>query len=87
MKGKKTGGRVKGTPNKLTSSFKEAVQTVYQEIGGNENFARWARRNETEYYKIAARLIPTEIAGSPIMRPLIIDMVTDADIKRRRDGE
>jgi hypothetical protein len=85
MKGKKTGGRVKGTPNKLTTSFKEAVQTVYHEIGGNENFARWARRNETEYYKIAARLIPTEITGSPVMKPLVIDVVTHADLRAKAD--
>lgn len=63
MKGRKTGGRVKGTPNKLTTAFKTAVLTVYQGIGGDDAFTAWAQENQTEFYKIAARLIPTEVSG------------------------
>jgi hypothetical protein len=58
----RTGGRQKGTPNKITTAFKEAVRIVYEDIGGHKAFAEWARENPTEFYKIAARLIPTEIA-------------------------
>jgi hypothetical protein len=61
-KGQKTGGRQAGTPNRITTAFKDAVKTVYQDIGGNAAFAAWARENPTEFYKVAARLIPTEIA-------------------------
>ncbi len=57
----KTAGRQKGTPNKLTRAFRDAVQTVYGAIGGDAAFARWAKKNPTEYYKIAARLIPSEV--------------------------
>lgn len=59
-KGAKTGGRQKGTPNKINRAFKEAVQLAYGNIGGDAAFARWAKANPTEFYKIAARLIPTE---------------------------
>ena len=59
--GKKTGGRGKGTPNKITRAFREAVQIAYDEIGGDEAFAAWARENPTDFYKIAARLIPHQI--------------------------
>jgi hypothetical protein len=61
--GLKTGGRQAGTPNKVTTAFKDAVRIVYEDIGGNVAFAAWARENPSEFYKIAARLIPTEIAG------------------------
>ena len=61
--GKKTGGRKKGSLNRITKSFKDAVRTVYEDIGGHEAFAAWARENPTEFYRIAARLIPTEIAA------------------------
>jgi hypothetical protein len=61
--GRKTGGRRKGIPNKITRSFKEAVQTAYQAIGGDEAFATWARENQSDFYKIAARLIPAETAN------------------------
>lgn len=60
-KGTKSGGRKKGTPNRLTAAFKDAVRTVYHEIGGDAAFAGWARENQGDFYKIAARLIPTEL--------------------------
>jgi len=56
----KTGGRQVGTPNKVTTIFKDAVRTVYEDIGGHAAFAAWAKKNQTDFYKIAARLIPTE---------------------------
>lgn len=61
-RGFKTGGRQPGTPNKLTAAFKDAVRIVYEDIGGHAAFAAWARENPTEFYRLAARLIPTEIA-------------------------
>ena len=60
MKGVKTGGRQIGTPNKVTTAFKDAIRFVYENIGGHAAFANWAKENPTDFYKIAARLIPTE---------------------------
>ena len=60
-KGEKTGGRTKGTPNRITAAFKDAVRTVYEDIGGHKSFAAWAKDNPGEFYRIAARLIPTEV--------------------------
>ena len=62
--GHKTGGRQRGTPNKITRAFRDAVQVAFDAIGGDEAFAAWARENPTEFYRIAARLIPTELTGS-----------------------
>lgn len=74
MKGKKTGGRSAGTPNKLTTAFKSAVLVAYDGIGGDAAFTRWAAKNQTEFYKIAARLIPTEIVGNPD-QPMVTKVV------------
>lgn len=60
----KLGGRKKGTPNKLTGTFREAVCLAYENIGGHEAFSKWATENQTDFYKIAARLIPTEVKSS-----------------------
>lgn len=60
--GHKTGGRQAGTPNKITAAFKDAVRLTYDRIGGHEAFAEWATENRGEFYKIAARLIPSEMA-------------------------
>lgn len=62
-KGKKTGGRKAGTPNKLSLSVKESVLSTYKSLGGDKAMAIWARENQTEFYKIYAKLLPTEVSG------------------------
>jgi hypothetical protein len=57
-------GRPRGAPNRLTGAFREAVQTVYHDIGGDKAFAQWARENPSDFYRIAARLIPVQVAHS-----------------------
>jgi hypothetical protein len=37
---------------------------VYDEIGGNEAFAKWAKLNPTEFYKLFAKLLPRDIHAS-----------------------
>ena len=56
-------GRPKGAVNKITRKFRDAIQIVYENVGGDEAFTAWARENQTEFYKICARLIPTEMVG------------------------
>ena len=57
----KTGGRKKGTPNKLTLSVKEAVLETFQNLGGIDHMTEWAQENPTDFYRIAAKLIPQQI--------------------------
>jgi len=60
--GKRPGaGRKLGSRNKITIAFKEATMRAFNSIGGDAAFAKWAKKNQTEFYKIAARLIPTEM--------------------------
>lgn len=56
-------GRPAGVENKLTKTFKAALMATFHELGGVEHLTQWAKTNPTEFYKIAARLIPTEIVG------------------------
>lgn len=60
---KKRGGRKAGTPNKITKAFREAVLSVFGKLGGEQHLLQWAKSEPTEFYKIAARLIPTELTG------------------------
>lgn len=59
--GERRGGRKKGTPNKLTASVKEAFEIAFNELQQERGvrLTDWARKNTTEFYKLAARLIPT----------------------------
>jgi hypothetical protein len=56
-------GRPKGASNKTTRAFKEACLLVFEQRGGVEAFLVWSHANETEFYKICARLIPHEVVG------------------------
>jgi hypothetical protein len=63
-RGKKTGGRAAGTPNKTTKSAKEAILWVFHALGDTPAMERWARDNPTEYYRIFSRLLPHEVTGA-----------------------
>lgn len=74
------GGRKKGVPNKLTQSAKEAFQFAFTKIGGAEDLASWALENKTEFYKLFARLIPTEVEGG-VDNTLTIKIVRFGDAR------
>jgi len=62
MKGKKTGGRVAGTPNKITATVKESIEFVAQGLGGAEAYLEWAQsspeRTDTFWSVIYPKLLP-----------------------------
>ena len=53
-------GRPVGSKNKFTT-LKAAFIDAFEEIGGVDNLVEWARCNQTEFYKMLARLMPREI--------------------------
>lgn len=65
--GERRGGRKKGTPNKLTATVKECFEQVFKDLQADPakpyHLARWAESEPREFYKVAARLIPSEIKG------------------------
>lgn len=75
MKGRKTGGRRRGSINKTTASVKAALCDAFEQKGGVPSLLSWARSNETDFYKLWARLAPQEIAGSggaPIASAILV---------------
>ena len=52
--------RPKGSPNKIGAGVKSNVIGVFERIGGREAMAAWAKENLTEFYRLYARLIPSE---------------------------
>jgi len=73
--GTKTGGRKKGSENKVTVGAKENIMKVFEMLGGAQGFAEWATENKTEFYRHYAKLIPTQLTGlddKPLMPPTII---------------
>lgn len=61
--GGKQGGRVAGTPNKVSALAKDNIISVFTRLGGTAAMAIWAQDNQTEFYRIYSRLLPTELTG------------------------
>lgn len=81
----KSGGRQRGTPNKITRAFREAVLVAYDAIGGDQAFSTWARENQTEFYRIAARLIPLQVAHSSEVPRLVINIAHTPSLPAERE--
>lgn len=61
MKGKKTGGRKRGSLNKTTVSVKQVFEEAFDGLGGTKALVKWAKDEPTEFYKLYAKLIPQDI--------------------------
>ena len=79
----KTGGRQKGTPNKVTKSMKQIVLSVFRDIGDEAAMAEWAKnpKNASVFYGgLCGRLIPQQHEGSddPQSEPIrtVLEIVT-----------
>ena len=58
----------KGSPNKIGAQVKENVVAVFNRLGGTAEMANWAQRHKTEFYRLYARLLPTESVTEIIRR-------------------
>lgn len=69
-------GRPPG-PNKLTKTVKETVLAVFNDLQEDPEvrLGVWAKMEPTEFYKIAAKLIPTEITAT--VKQTIVVKVSD----------
>ena len=63
-KGIKTGGRQKGTPNKITRDIREAVLQSFEIVGGAQYLAEQARLNPTAYLSLVGKVLPLQVTGA-----------------------
>lgn len=58
-------GKPKGSTNKITRTVKETVLAAFNDLQNDPkvNLLTWGRKEPTEFYKIASKLIPTEITA------------------------
>ena len=57
-------GRKAGVPNKLTTTVKDNLVSVFTRLGGTAAMADWARENQTEFYKLYCKLLPLQLTGA-----------------------
>jgi len=77
-------GKPPGTLNKLTRTVKEVVLDVFNKLQADEespaNLHNWALTEPSEFYKIAAKLIPTDIKAE-------VTQVREIALKVKRGAE
>lgn len=73
-------GRPKGATNKTTRAVKEVFATVFSDLQEDpkHSLEKWAKENITEFYKLATKLIPTEI-DSNFLGPTTIRIIRTPD--------
>lgn len=77
-------GRIKGQPNKLTVSVKEAIENAFTELGGTSYLVHVGRKDPRTFCALLSRLLPTKLAnadGSPLLAALT--ELTDAQLEAR----
>lgn len=61
----KTGGRQKGTTNKLTADVKAMVLSALDKAGGVEYLLTQAQSNPNAFLTLVGKVLPMTVAGDP----------------------
>lgn len=61
--GPKTGGRKKGTPNKVTADVKAMVLTALDKAGGVDYLLTQAQSNPNAFLTLVGKVLPMTVAG------------------------
>lgn len=64
-KGHKTGGRKKGTPNKLNAQVKEAIEEAFARAGGPDYLLGVAKEQPQVFCTLLGRVLPLQVTGDP----------------------
>lgn len=69
------GGRKAGTPNKITATVRQRFEEAFEKLQSSDkaNLTTWAEENPTEFYKLSAKLIPTDVA---VQGALTLNVIT-----------
>ena len=64
VKRKKTGGRQKGTQNKLTGQLKEMILGALSDAGGQKYLAKCAEENPGAFLALLGKVLPMQVTGA-----------------------
>lgn len=63
MRGQKTGGRQKGTPNQVTADLKSAILGALNAVGGQAYLQKVAKEQPQVFCALLGKVLPTTLAG------------------------
>lgn len=57
----KTGGRAKGTQNKVTKTIREAIEASFEAVGGADYLAQMAIKEPASYMTLLGKVLPAHM--------------------------
>jgi hypothetical protein len=64
-KGKKTGGRTKGVPNKLTGDVKAMILQALDDAGGKDYLLAQSETNPVAFLGLVGKVLPMTVTSDP----------------------
>jgi len=64
VKGRKTGGRVAGVPNKLTADLKAMILGALDDAGGQNYLADQAIKSPGAFLTLVGKVLPMQLEGT-----------------------
>ena len=64
----KTGGREKGTPNKISGALREMILGALDDVGGQAYLMRQAEENPGPFLTLLGKVLPTTLSGDAEIR-------------------
>ena len=61
--GKKTGGRQKGTPNKITVELRDMILGALNDAGGQAYLVEQAQKTPSAFLSLVAKVLPMRVEG------------------------
>lgn len=83
MKRAKTGGRRKGTPNRITSDLKVAIMQTFDQVGGIAYLSRIANEQPHVFCSLLGKVLPLQVTGRD-GRPVTLEMMVMASFSTSR---
>jgi hypothetical protein len=62
-RGRKTGGRAAGTPNKMTGAVRELILAALDGVGGQAYLERVAEQNPAAFLTLLGKVLPLTVQG------------------------
>jgi hypothetical protein len=70
----KSGGRAKGTPNKVTADLRDMIRNALEKKGGQEWLEAQMDANPVAFMSLISKIIPAEVnLGGQKENPVVID--------------
>lgn len=74
----KTGGRAKGTPNKVTGEVKAMVLEALSRAGGVTYLTKQAKENPVAFLSLVGKVLPLQVTGEGGGPVRVVTSSTDA---------